>query len=97
MKTANDKLQKDDRYNKAKVLLENEQLKTLDDLYNILPKSVIAVGLGMNPTRFSNYKSKSPGQFKLEELILLAEQIDTDLLLLVTLFRNTIDKIKEKE
>ena len=88
--------EKDIRYNRVKTLLEQRELATLDDLYSILPKSVMATDLGLNPTRFSNFKSKSPGQFKLDEIILLSELIGIDLFILVDVFRNSIDKLKEK-
>lgn len=88
--------EKDIRYIRAKTLLENKELATLEDLYSILPKSVIANDLGLNPTRFSNFKSKSPGQFKFDEIMHLSQLIETDLFIIIELFRNSIDKLKEK-
>lgn len=88
---------KDERYHKAKILLENNVIQTVDQLYKVLPKNVIANGLGINPIRFSNNRSKHPGQFKLDELIRLSELIETDLMVLVNIFKYSIDKEKTSE
>ena len=49
----------------AKTLILNGKIRTVNDLYDFLSKRLVAKVLGLNPSSFSNFKSKRLGDFKL--------------------------------
>ena len=75
----------------AKSLILEGKIQTVNDLYQFLSKRLIANVIGLNPNSFSNSKSKRLGDFKLSELILLADGLNLPLELVVTLFYNSLN------
>lgn len=66
---------------------------TLQMLYQVIPRKVIAENLGLNINSFINFRSKDPENFKLKELIKFAEVFELELEEVVGLFeRSIIDK-----
>ncbi len=70
------------RFAALKVTIESGNLKTFQQIFQIVPKTVVKEKLGYNYTSFSR-KVSDPTQFSVEELRSLAKlfQIDTRLLL----------------
>lgn len=75
----------------AKSLILEGRIKTVDDLYEILTKRLVAKVIGVNPNSFSNFKSKRLGDFKLSELIKLSEGLDLPIEHIIILFYNSIN------
>ncbi|MES2062499.1 MAG: hypothetical protein V4456_11305 [Bacteroidota bacterium] len=70
--------------------IEDGQIKTIAQLYSALTKKVVAELLDLNKSSFSNKKSNSPGEFKLSQLIKLAQALDVDVMVLIGIFINSI-------
>lgn len=68
---------KDRRYSTVKKLLVSDQLNSFPEIFDIVPKSVVARDLGMNNMRFSRLMNDL-GRFTLEELHRLADLIEID-------------------
>jgi hypothetical protein len=81
---------KDERFYNAKELIASGRVSTLEELYKQVPKKVVAETLNLNATRFSNYKSNEPGEFKLSEIIELSKALETDILIVVKIFVNSM-------
>lgn len=65
-------LSRDDRYNLIKPMLQSGQLKSLNDIFRYVPKTVVATDLGKQNKRFNHlmYKVKD---FTLGELVALGK------------------------
>jgi len=81
---------KDERFYNAKELIALGRVNTLEELYKQVPKKVIAETLNLNATRFSNYKSNLPGEFKFSEIVELSKALETDILVIVRIFVNSM-------
>ena len=75
---------KDKRYNTVKKLIVSEQLNSFPEIFDIIPKSVVAKDLGMNNMRFSRLMNDM-GRFMLEDLHRMADFIEVDGTILVML------------
>jgi hypothetical protein len=68
----------DERYLKAKNLIESGYSKSFRQIFDVLPKSIMAKDCGMNNTRFTRLMHNVE-QFSLEELIKIARFLDVEL------------------
>lgn len=68
---------KDKRYNTIKILIENHHISQLSDIFDTLPKTVLAKDMGMNYGRFLR-KIKSLEWFDLKEIYTIADLINVD-------------------
>jgi hypothetical protein len=68
---------KDRRYSTLKKLLASDQLNSFQEIFDIIPKSVVARDLGMNNMRFSKLMNDL-GRFTLEDLHRMADFIEVD-------------------
>ncbi len=82
---------KDPRYKTLKVMLETGNVHTLEEVFNIVPKTVVAADLGINYTRFLA-RLKKPGGFTLDELLRLAVLSEIDNKTLISLVIADIEK-----
>jgi len=64
-------LSRDDRYNLIKPMLQSGQLKSLNDIFRYVPKTVVATDLGKQNKRFNRLMHKVR-DFTLGELVALA-------------------------
>lgn len=84
--------QRNEKFKFAKSLINSGDIKTVDQLYNVLSKKFIADVLNLNVNSFSNKKSNTPGEFKLAEIIKLATALEVDVIVLFEIFTNSIIK-----
>lgn len=84
---------KDRRYNTVKNLISGGFIKSLNEIYDTIPKSVIAEDLGFNSTRINNLIAHVD-RFIAKDLFKLAELIGVDELEIMKLVCNqhAIDK-----
>lgn len=68
---------KDKRYSTIKVLIETNNISQLSDIFDTLPKTVLAKDIGMNYGRFSR-KAKELALFSLKEIYDIADLIEVD-------------------
>ncbi|GAA0548136.1 hypothetical protein [Chitinophaga japonensis] len=68
---------KDRRYKTVKALIESGQLKNFQDIYDILPKSVIGADLKINYYKSTKHYN-NPGTFEVDEIIKLSRLIEVD-------------------
>lgn len=67
----------DKRYSTIKVLIEAGHIKSIQDIFIFIPKTVVYKDLGANFNRFDR-AIIDPSLFKLRELLKLAEMFDVD-------------------
>ena len=75
---------KDKRYSTVKKLIVSDQLNSFPEVFDIIPKSVVAKDLGMNNMRFSRLMN-DVGRFMLKDLHRLADFIEVEGAILVML------------
>lgn len=83
-------LPKDKNFETAKAYIKRGEINDLFQLYSYVPKKSVAKGLGLNPSSFSNFKSNHPEDFKIKELIKLAELLDVDVKVVFDIFLKSI-------
>jgi hypothetical protein len=81
---------KDVRFFNAKALIAAGKITTLEELYKQVPKKLIGQSLKVNPVRFSNVKSNSPGDFKFSEIVTISQLLETDIYKVVAIFLNSM-------
>jgi hypothetical protein len=67
----------DPRYGAVKVLIESGHVKSIQDIFQYIPKTTVYKDLGINYNRFDR-AIINPAIFRLEELVVLAELFDVD-------------------
>lgn len=77
-------MSKDKRYITVKNLISGGYIKAFQDIFDTLPKSVVARDLGMNNTRFTKLKN-NVDLFSLRELFRFASYLEVDDMVLVDL------------
>lgn len=82
---------KDKRYGAAKVLIESGNIKTFDDLFAIVPKTVIRADIGLNYYGMDS-KLKNGEKFSLQDLLRISEYIECDPRLVIELALVAIGK-----
>lgn len=65
---------RDNRYNVVRILLEKGEIKTIIQIFQYIPKSVVSQELRTNNNRFS-LLVKDPHRFKIKELVKIADAI----------------------
>ena len=88
---------KDERFRFANRLIDVGEIKSLEDLYKHVPRKIVAEGLGLNVTSFTNVKSKTPENFKLAEIIKLAALLEIEVLTMFKIFLNSLDLPNNKD
>jgi hypothetical protein len=78
---------KDRRYLTVKILIDAGHVKSLLEVFDTLPRSILARDFGTNYSRFSRL-IENPDQFKLKEVYTLAKLLDIDELKMLTLVHN---------
>ncbi len=84
---------KDQRYKTLKVMIDTGNISALEDIFNIIPKTVVAADLGINYSRFLTRLTK-PAEFTLDELMRLATFIEIDSKTIIHLVLADIEKKK---
>ena len=89
---------KDRRYAVVKNLIDTGYIKSFGDIFNVIPKSVIARDLGMNNLRFSKLM-KNVDLFLLRDLFRLATFLEVEETVLMNLIyqQYVIDKKNKKK
>ena len=77
-------MKRDDRYSLVKPLMSTGHIRTFQDLFKFIPKTVIAKDLGMNYTRFTRL-IENVDDFILRDLFRLAELFEIDELAVLNL------------
>lgn len=87
---------KDNRYNVVRILLEKGEIKTIVQIFQYIPKSVVSKEIKTNNNRFTRL-IKDPQRFKLSELTKIAGAIgiESEVLVLMALNGNG-QKVKRK-
>jgi hypothetical protein len=75
---------KDNRYNIARIFIEKGEIKTIAQIFDYIPKSVVSQELKTNNNRFTRLIS-DPLEFKLIELSKIASAIGIDTKVLVNM------------
>ncbi|OQP52605.1 hypothetical protein A4H97_25110 [Niastella yeongjuensis] len=75
---------KDNRYNVARIFIEKGEIKTIEQIFDYIPKSVVSRELKTNNNRFTRLIS-DPLAFKLIELSKIAKAIGVETKVLVNL------------
>ena len=84
-------VEQDHRIRLARELILRKKDITLQQLFKLVPRKIIAQAIGMNVVSFTNNRSKYPELFRLKELILFAEAFDLSLCVVADLFARSID------
>ena len=89
---------KDRRYVTVKNLITGGYIKSFREIFETIPKSVVARDLGMNNARFTKLMN-NVGSFKLEELFRLSAflEIEGTIILNLTLQQFEIDRKTKKK
>ena len=85
---------KDNRYKGVKAMLETSGFKSFIDIFEIIPRSVVAADLGIHYNRFL-VKIEKPVEFSLKELVTLSQLIETAPLKIVELALSKNEKRKK--
>jgi len=83
-------IEQDHRIRLARELILRKKDITLQQLFRVIPRKVIAESLGLNIYGYINVRSKEPENFKLRELITFSKVFDLDLSVVVNLFVRSI-------
>jgi hypothetical protein len=75
---------KDRRYTTVKNLITAGYIKTFREMFDTLPKSVVARDLGMNNARFTRLMD-NVDQFSLKELFIIASFLEVDEMVVLNL------------
>jgi hypothetical protein len=77
-------MDKDHRYNIARLFIEKGEIKTINQIFDYIPKSVVSRELKTNNNRFTRL-IRDPLAFKLIELSKIAKAIGVETKVLVNL------------
>lgn len=86
-------MDKDPRYKTVKILIEGGHISQLKEVWDNIPKSVVAADTGKNYKRFARVFNNLT-QLKVEDIILLADIIEVDKRSIFNLVANQIDDDK---
>lgn len=68
---------KDRRYHALKTYIDSGQIKSITEIFDIVPKSTIVKDTGINFTRLTN-KINDPEKFTVKDLNTIAQLIEVD-------------------
>lgn len=83
-------IEQDHRIRLARELILRKKDITLQQLFKLVPRKIIAQAIGLNVVSFTNVRSKHPGGFRVNELVLFAKAFDLSLCAVVDLFARSI-------
>jgi hypothetical protein len=75
---------KDNRYNIARIFIENGEIKTIAQIFEYIPKSIVRLEIKTNNNRFTRLIN-DPLEFKLIELSKIAKAIGVETKVLVNM------------
>lgn len=87
---------KDPRYKTLKIMIETGNIKAFEEMFNVVPKTVVATDLGINYGRFLD-KLNSLQDFSLKELFKLADLIEVDNKAVVNIVLNDVERKKRRK
>jgi hypothetical protein len=87
---------KDKRYTISRKLIESGDVKSLADLFDIVPPSVVARDFKTNYTRFTKLAA-NPELFRLKEIYTLADLFEVDSVKMFALANATYQKKNAKK
>ena len=90
---------KDKRYNTVGKLIRANELRTFDEILDTIPKTRLAIDLGINPERM-NRLLDDIGLFVMKDLFALAELLEVETIAVLHLINNQHlrdKKIKRKK
>lgn len=76
----------DNRFSAVKSLIETEKIKQFQDIFEIVPKTVLGKAIHMNGRTLSR-KAEKTGLFTIDEIDALAREFDVDFLAMVKLIK----------
>ena len=82
---------KDRRYITVKNLIESGYIKSFMEIFDTLPKSVVARDLGMNNRRFTRLMN-NVGQFSIIDLLIFASLLEVDKIVFLKLVLQQHDR-----
>jgi hypothetical protein len=77
-------MEKDNRYNVAKIFIEKGEIRSIAEIFDYIPKSVVSHELKTNNNRFTRLINE-PLEFKLIELSKIAKAIGIETKILVNM------------
>lgn len=86
---------RDPRYEIIKLLIEKEQVKSISDIFQFIPKTTVYKDLGINFNRFDR-AIIDPSIFRMQELLQLAEMFEIDPREFVTMALEQAISVKNK-
>lgn len=91
-------MERDRRYAIVKSLISSGYIKTFRDIFNAVPKSVIARDLGINNMRFTKHMF-NVHKFTLEDIFNLANllEVDEDTIVNLVIQQYLLDKKNKKK
>jgi hypothetical protein len=87
---------KDPRYKTLKIMVETGNIKAFEEMFNVVPKTVVAADLGINYGRFLD-KLNNLQDFSLKELFKLADFIEVDNKAVVNIVLNDVERKKRRK
>jgi len=88
-------MEKDKRYNTVKKLLNNNDLKSVEELLTIVPPTTVRNDLKISYQSFTK-RTQSPEFFTLKELLRLAALIECNPRLIIDLVLNEVEQKAKK-
>jgi len=88
-------MEKDSRYKAIKAMLEANNFRTFKEVFDIIPRSIVATDLGIHYNRFVKRINK-PEDFSLKELILFSDLVGTNPSVLFNLAMKDIESKKKR-
>lgn len=86
---------KDRRYKAVKGLIETNNIKSFEDLFDVIPPTVVRKDLRLNDKSMTLRLTKSES-FSMKDLLRLAELIECDPLLVIKLVMVEIERQKKQ-
>jgi hypothetical protein len=87
---------KDKRFSIAAKLIRTNEIKTFSEIIDIVPKTVVAKELGINPERFNRLLA-TIDLFVIKDLVKLAEVLEVDTIAVLHLVDNELPKRKARK
>jgi hypothetical protein len=87
---------KDKRFSIAAKLIRTNEIKTFSEIIDIVPKTVVAKELGINPERFNRLLA-TIDLFVVKDLVKLAEVLEVDTIAVLHLVDNELPKRKTRK
>ena len=78
---------KDKRYNTVVKLIRSNEIKTFDEILDTVPKTRLAIDLGINPERMNRLLANLE-LFVLKDLFALAELLEVETIAILTIANN---------